>query len=477
MKTLSVKEFREKVLSGEISVIEHTEKILEEINAKNKKFNHFVLVSKELALSQAKEIDKKIKTGFSGKLLGVPLSVKDSICVKGVETRAGSKILTGYVPLSNATVVERATNEGAIVVGKCSQDEFGFGSYNVNVGIGFKVPKNPIDESRSCGGSSGGSSGFSALTNFSHVSFGESTGGSIAGPTSFCGVVGLTPTFGRLSRSGLIDYSNSLDKIGTIAKTVEDAAILLEAAAGLDPKDSTSSKVEADKYSSFVGESIKGKTIGIIKEFSGKVLEKGVEKVFFDKISQLEKEGVKVKEVSLELSAKYSIPTYYIISTPEASTNLAKFCGMRYGLEEEIKGNFNEYFSGIRSKGFGMEVKRRLMLGTFARMSGFRDAYYLKALKVRAKILEEFNKVFKKVDLLVHPSMAFVAPKFTELEKLTPLQHYYADLLVNPANVAGLPHISVNAGFSKGMPVGIMFTAKHFQEKEIIKAGSFVEEL
>lgn len=475
MKAIPVSEFVQKTQSGEISVVEHTHKILDEVEKTNKKFHHFCRVSRGHAVLQAESLEKKIKKGFRGKLLGVPLSVKDSICVKGVESRAGSKILSGYVPLSNATCVERAVSEGAIVVGKTSQDEFGFGSYSVNVGIGFEVPKNPFDDTRSCGGSSGGSAGFSALTKFTHVSFGESTGGSIACPASFCGVAGLTPTYGRISRSGLIDYGNSLDKIGPVAKTAADASVLLGVASGFDSFDSTCSSMPVDDYSSFVGEKIKGKKIGVVKEFSGAGVDKEVEKVFFEKISFLEAQGAKIESVSLPLNAEFTIPAYYLISASEVSTNLARYCGMRYGLEGEMRGNFDEYFSGVRSEGFGLEVKRRLMLGTFARMSGFRDAYYLRALKVRARLLQEFLAAFKKVDLICNPTMPFIAPSFSELQKLSPLQHYYSDLFVCPANVSGLPHISVNAGFSKGLPVGIMFTAPHFMEKELVCAGSFVE--
>ncbi len=478
MKTLTIKEFVSRVESGEISVEEHTQKILQEIEQSNKKFAHFCLVSKDAALKQAKGLEKKIKAGFKGKLLGVPLSAKDSICVKGIESRAGSKILSGFIPQRNATVVERAIAEGAIVVGKNSQDEFGFGSYNVNVGVGFEVPKNPFDEKRACGGSSGGSAGFASLTKFSHASFGESTGGSIVCPASFCGVVGFTPTYGQFSRYGLIDYGNSLDKIGPITKTVEDSAIVLESASGVDPNDSTSVHSKKENFSSFVGEKPNGKTLGVVKEFCEKGrLESGVEKIFFDKLSALEKEGFKIKEVSLALNEKFAIPTYYLMSTPEASTNLARFCGMRYGLQKDFSGNFNEYFSQIRSEGFGLEVKRRLMLGTFARMSGFRDAYYLRALKVRSKLLKEFKAAFKKVDFLVHPTMPFVAPTFSEIKNFSPLQHYYADLFICPANLGGFPHVSVNAGFSNGLPVGFMFTSDHFGESELIRAGSLLEEL
>ncbi|MBI4044646.1 MAG: Asp-tRNA(Asn)/Glu-tRNA(Gln) amidotransferase subunit GatA [Candidatus Diapherotrites archaeon] len=478
MKAIPVHELREKILSGETTCEEQCHALLEEINRANKKFHHFCMVSEKIALAQARELDKKVKKGFRGKLLGAGLSVKDSICVEGVETRAGSKVLSGYIPPSSATVVQRALGEGAFVLGKTSQDEFGFGSYSVNVGVGFEVPRNPFDEGRACGGSSGGSAGFTSLTKFTQVSFGESTGGSIACPASFCGSVGLTPTYGRLSRHGLIDYGNSLDKIGPMAKTVSEAALLLGVSAGADQKDSTCVDKKTDSFESFAGKSMKGKTIGIVKDFTGDDLDKGVASVFFDTISFLEKEGVKTKEVSLSMNKKFAIPAYYLLSTPEASTNLARYCGMRYGLSNDFSGkSFDGYFSEIRSKGFGMEAKRRLMLGTFARMSGFRDAYYLRALKVRRKLLGEFKGLFNKVDFVVHPTMPFVAPTFSEIEKLTPLEHYFADIFLTPSNLGGFPHISVNAGFHKGMPVGFMFTADHFEEPMLVSAGSMVEGL
>lgn len=478
MKTLLVQQLRESILSGGTTVEEQCHLLLEELSKTNKKFNHFCAVSDKLALKQAKELDKKVKQGFAGKLLGAGLSVKDSICVAGVETRAGSKVLSGYIPPNNATVVERALSEGAFVLGKTSQDEFGFGSYSVNVGVGFEVPKNPFDENRACGGSSGGSAGYTGLTNYTHLSFGESTGGSIACPASFCGVVGLTPTYGRLSRYGLIDYGNSLDKIGPMAKTVREAGLLLGVCAGPDRKDSTCIERESEDFELFMEKSLKGKTIGIVKDFVKGDLDKGVEKVFFDTISALEKEGLNTVEVSLSLNKKFAIPAYYLLSTPEASTNLARYCGMRYGLSGDFSNkSFDEYFSEMRSSGFGLEVKRRLMLGTFARMSGFRDAYYLRALKVRRKLLNEFNGLFKKVDFVVHPTMPFIAPTFSEIKKLTPIQHYYADIFLTPSNLGGFPHLSVNSGFYKGMPVGFMFTANHFEEAKLIRAGSMLEKV
>jgi aspartyl-tRNA(Asn)/glutamyl-tRNA(Gln) amidotransferase subunit A len=474
MKALGIAEFVKQVKMGKISPLEHTQQILGEIKALNSEFSHFNVVADESALQQAREIEAEIKTGrHSGRLLGVPVSVKDCICVKGVESRAGSKILSGYKPTFDATVIERARAEGAVIIGKTSQDEFGFGTFSKNTGIGFPVPKNPLDKKRSCGGSSGGAAGFTALTEFTHGGIAESTGGSIACPASFCGVAGFTPTYGRVSRYGLIDYANSLDKIGTMGKTVGDAALLLEVIAGNDSKDSTSLPREVPSLGG-QGSECNGLNIGIVKELFEKS-DAEVRKQCEKALNSLEKKGAKLKEVSLPLNAEYGIAAYYLISMSEASTNLAKFCGMRYGLHAKLQGSFNEYFAKVRSEGFGGEAKRRILLGTFARMSGFRDAYYLKAMKVRTRLISEFRKAFGSVEVLAHPTMPVIAPKFSEIEELSPMQQYAMDLCTVPANLAGLPHISVNAGYSKKMPVGLMLTAAHLQEAKLVQAGLALE--
>ncbi len=468
-KTQSLKEFVTAVKKGQVSVLEHTEKVLAEAEQNNSKYRFFSIIAKQAALSQAKEVEAGIKTGRNkGKLLGVPLSVKDCICVKGFESRAGSKILSGYKPVFNATVIEKVRKEGAIIIGKTSQDEFGFGTFSTNTGLGFQIPKNPIDPKRACGGSSGGSAGFTAFSKLAHASLGQSTGGSIACPASFCGVAGLTPTYGRVSRYGLIDYANSLDKIGSIGKSVEDAALLLEAISGHDLNDSTSLKEPPPNLSVLQPEKMK---IGIAKELFN-ACEEPVQKAC---MKAIEKSGIKTVEVSLPLNAKYGIASFYLVSMTEASTNLAKLCGMRYGLHDKLEGNFDEYFSKVRSEGFGKEAKRRILLGTFARMAGFRDAYYLKAMKTRTLLIKEFKEAFSKVDVLVNPTMPIVAPKFEEIEKLSPMQQYAMDLCTVPANLAGLPHASVPIGMHEKMPVGLMITADHLQEAKMVQAAMAVE--
>ncbi|HLC85865.1 MAG TPA: amidase family protein [Candidatus Nanoarchaeia archaeon] len=468
---MSVSEFLRKVKNKEIDIVEHTYKVLEECKKINKEYNYFNTISEELAINMA----KLVKKNPSGRLAGLPISVKDSICVKDVESTAGSRILKGYYPLFNATAVQRVIDEGAVIIGKTSQDEFGFGGFCTNVGIDFKIPLNPFDKKRSTGGSSGGAAGLTQKSSFSHVAFGESTGGSIVNPSSFCGVFGLCPTYGRVSRYGLIDYGNSLDKIGSIAKSVEDCALLLSIISGFDSKDSTSLKSHVEDYNKYLKKNIKGLKIGIIREAFTEGVDKKVEKKVKDSISKLEKFGAKSENVSLPLSVKYGIPTYYITATSESSTNLAKFCGMRYGSYEKLEGSFDEYFSKVRSANFGREAKRRIMLGTFARMSGFRDAYYIKASKVRTLIINEYKEAFKRFDVLICPTMPILPPTFEEIGKLTPLQDYMMDILTVGPNLAGLPHMNVPVGFENSLPVGMMLISNHLNEGVLLQVAKEFE--
>lgn len=416
----------------------------------------------------------EVEPQSSGALAGISISIKDCIVVKGVESRAGSRILECYKPVFDATVVEKIKNQGGLIIGKTAQDEFGFGSFSKNVGLGFKIPLNPVDKERCCGGSSGGSAGITAKAPFRHISIAESTGGSIVCPASFCGVYGLCPTYGLVSRYGLMDYANSLDKIGPMAKKIEDIALALNVIAGYDEKDSTSVKREKEDYLSYSNLDAKGLRIGLIKEAFGDGVDKEVSRIVKEKVEELKHKGCSVTEISLPLNAKYSLAAYYLIAMCEASTNLAKYCGMRYGRHEQLEGNFNEYFSKVRSLNFGDEAKRRIIIGTFARMSGFRDAYYIKALKVRTKLIEEYKKAFNKFDVLISPTMPVIAPKFSEIEKLTPLQNYMMDTLTVGPNLAGMPHISIPVGKSEieKMPIGLMAIANHFGEGKLIQLAT-----
>lgn len=462
---MNTKEFVKKVQSREINIIEHTHKVIEKVKKINKEYNYLNTISEELAIKQAEALKKNPK----GRLAGIAVSVKDSICVKDIESTAGSKILKGYKPLFNAAAVEMAVKEGAIIIGKTSQDEFGFGGFSVNTGIGFKIPLNPFDKERATGGSSGGAAGLAQKADFPHISFGESTGGSIVNPSSFCGVFGLCPTYGRVSRYGLIDYGNSLDKIGPISKNADDLALLLEVISGHDEKDPTSLKEKKEDYTSYLKKDIKNLKIGIIKEAFGDGVSKEVSDKIYKAVKKLESLGCSAKEVSLPVSIKYGIPVYYIIACSEASTNLAKFCGMRYGAAEELRGKFDEYFTDVRSKNFGKEAKRRIMLGTFARMSGFRDAFYIKAAKVRTLIIEEYKKTFKNFDVLISPTVPILPPKFREIDKLTLLENYMIDMLTVGPNLAGLPHINIPVGFEKNLPAGMMAVSDHLKEGKLIQ--------
>ncbi|MFH1641621.1 MAG: amidase family protein [Nanoarchaeota archaeon] len=447
-------------------------KIISDVEKINAEYHYFNTISSQLAKDKAKELEAEPK----GKLNGYIISVKDCICVLGVESRAGSKILSGYEPVFDATVVEKVKEHGGIIIGKTSQDAFGFGSFNTNVGIGMRVPLNPHDKKRACGGSSGGAAGFAQKAPFPHIAISESTGGSIVAPASFCGVVGLCPTYGRVSRYGLMDYANSLDKIGSIAKNVRDVSLMLSVISGADDKESTTVSQKVLDYTDYLKLDIKNKKIGIIKEgFSEGVNEEVKDKVM-EGVACLESAGVKTEKVSLPLTEKYGVSCYYLIAMSEASTNLAKYCGMRYGKHENLSGSFNDYFSEVRSKNFNEESKRRIIIGTFARMAGYRDAYYIKAMKVRTKIIEEYKKAFKKYDVLVSPTMPIVAPKFSDIEKLTPLQNYMMDILTVGPNLAGMPHMTVPCGLnSEKMPVGLMMIADQLKEENLVQIGSKLE--
>lgn len=458
---MSVKKFIEESKAGNVDYLDFAEKLMDEVEKLNKKYNFFQCIC---------DVRKKLE--LKPKLFGLPISVKDNICTKGIQSSAGSLILKDYIPPFDATCVARVKEQGAVILGKTNQDEFGFGTFSIHSKYG--IPKNPFDPSRSCGGSSGGAAGLTAALSYPHIALAESTGGSISCPASFCGVVGLTPTYGLVSRYGLIDYANSLDKIGIIGKCVYDVALLLSIISGFDPHDSTSLGEKKD-YTKFTH--MKDMKIGVPKEYFINIDEQ-VEKVVWSAIKKLESLGAKYERISLP-NTRFALSSYYIIATSEASTNLAKYCGMRYGLHLELKGNFNEYFSLVRSKGFGEEAKRRIILGTFARMSGYREAYYLKAMKVRTLIINDFKRAFKKFDVLVSPTMPILPPKFSEIKKLTPIENYQMDVLTVPPNLAGIPMISLPCGFvnkkGKKLPVGLHLLGDHLQEEKILSIANVFE--
>lgn len=375
------------------------------------------------------------------------------------------------MPTYDATVVTKTKSAGGMILGKTAQDEFGFGTFSDT--CAYAVPKNPIDPERTCGGSSGGAGCLAAAADFPHIAIAESTGGSITAPAAFTGTVGLTPTYGRVSRYGLIDYSNSMDKIGVISRKVYDSALMLSVISGHDPLDSTSSRAESGDFTAYVGKSVKGIRIGIPKEYFSDV-DRKVSKPVEDALGRLEGMGAKTVDISLPRT-KYAIAAYYIVAMGEASTNLARYCGMRYGAQEKIDGEFSEYFSSIRSKYFGEEAKRRIILGTYVRAAGFRDAYYTKALKVRGLLIKEFKEAFAKVDVLATPSMPILPPRFDEIESMSPLDKYNIDKMTTAPNLCGFPTISVPAGKVDGLPVGLQLIADHFHEGELISVASAFE--
>jgi aspartyl-tRNA(Asn)/glutamyl-tRNA(Gln) amidotransferase subunit A len=373
-------------------------------------------------------------------------------------------ILEGYVPPFDATVVKKAREEGAFILGKTTQDEFGFGTFNVNTP--YKIPLNPHDPDRTCGGSSGGAACLTAVADFPHMAIAESTGGSISCPASFCGIVGVTPTYGRVSRWGLVDYANSLDKIGVMAKTVSEAGLLLKVISGVDRYDSTVLDHPVEDWSN-LKKPINGFRVGIPSEYYAEGVDENVKDAVWLALKKLESEGAQLLEVSLPHTG-VSLSSYYIIAMAEASTNLAKLSGLRYGHQPPLEGNFDQYFSMVRAQGFSDEAKRRIILGTFTRMAGYRDAYYLKALKVRTQVIEDFKKAFKKVDVLAAPTMPVVAPRFDEITQLEPIQHYMMDILTVAPNLAGVPMVSVPCGNVNGMPVGLHIIANHLAESKAL---------
>jgi aspartyl-tRNA(Asn)/glutamyl-tRNA(Gln) amidotransferase subunit A len=451
---ISVKEFLEQSKQGNIEYADFVHSFMDELNNANRKFRFMRFTNKQ------------VPTEKRPVLFGLPFTIKDNICVKDMVSSAGSKILDGYEPPFDATAVARVRRAGAFIVGKTNQDEFGFGTFSTNSAYG--IPKNPNDPERSCGGSSGGAAAVIAALPYPQIALAESTGGSISCPAAFCNVVGLTPTYGLVSRYGLIDYANSLDKIGIISKSVHDAAIGLSMIAGHDDRDSTSLKVSAKDYSRY-STKLKGINIAVPKEYFENI-DETVEKAVWDAIKKLESEGATYKEVSLP-NTKYALAAYYIVATTEASTNLSKFCGMRYGAHDKLEGNFNEYFTKVRTENFGEEAKRRIILGTFARMSGYREQYYMKAMRVRTLIIQDFKRTFKSFDAIAAPTMPVIAPRFTQIEKLSPLENYQMDVLTVPANLAGVPQISVPCGPFTGLHL----IADHMEEEKMLGIAAAFE--
>lgn len=422
----------------------------------------------EQALKEAESINLR----EDKPLLGIPIAIKDNINVKGYPTTCASKILQGYISPYDATVIERLKRAGALIVGKTNMDEFAMGS-STEYSAFFKT-RNPWDLDKVPGGSSGGSAVAVAVRS-APLSLGSDTGGSIRQPASFCGVIGLKPTYGRVSRYGLVAFASSLDQIGPFARKTEDIALLMEVISGYDPKDSTSSKREVPKYTEELGKDVKGLRVGIVKEFMEEGIQPSVKEVFENFVKELQREGVQIEEVSLP-HVKYAVPCYYIIAPSEASSNLARYDGVRFGYRTGKYQDLVDMYSRTRDEGFGPEVKRRILLGTFALSAGYYDAYYLKAMKVRRLILEDFERAFKRVDLIATPTTPTVAFAFGEKTQ-DPIAMYLSDIYTVSVNLAGLPGISIPIGMVEGLPVGGQLIGKFFDEALLIRVSYWWEQV
>jgi aspartyl-tRNA(Asn)/glutamyl-tRNA(Gln) amidotransferase subunit A len=459
----------ELLLSRQISSEELTRAYLERIQRLDPLINSYVTVSEEVALQQARNADQRIKQGKGlTPLTGIPYSAKDSISTRGLNTTCSSKILENYKPFYDSTAIRKLKSTGAVLLGKTNMDEFGMGSSTEN--SGFFTTRNPWNFDHVPGGSSGGSAA-AVAAGLAPFSLGEDTGGSVRMPASFCGVSGLKTTYGRVSRYGLIPLVSSFDTIGPMARSVYDIALVLEAIAGHDPRDSTSRVEPIQDYSQSLKEAktLRGLRIGIPKEYFVAGLDPEVDALLRAAIKQIEGLGAEVVEVSLP-HTQYAIPVYYLILFAEASSNLAKYDGVRYGLSERDVDSLLELYLKTREKGFGAETKRRIMLGTFALSAGYYDAYYLKAQKVRTRIRQDFDKAFESCDALITPIAPTTA--FRIGEKITnPLDMYLSDVFVVAVNLAGIPALSVPCGISNGLPVGMQIMGPHLSEEMLLRIG------
>ena len=431
----------------------------------------FIALTEEKALEQAAAVDARLKAGETlGPLAGIPIAIKDNMCTKGIETTCASKILQGFVPPYESTVTHKLAEAGAIMVGKTNLDEFAMGSSTENSAI--QLTANPWDLDRVPGGSSGGSAA-AVSADQAVISIGSDTGGSIRQPAAFCGVVGMKPTYGLVSRYGLVAFASSLDQVGPFARSVEDAALLLQAIAGHDPMDATSLDVEIPDYSSSLTPDIKGMRIGVIEELMGEGCEHDVRELVQQAIDRYRELGAEIVTVECP-TFRYGLATYYIIAPSEASANLARYDGVKYGMREEADSLIGMY-AKTRDRGFGPEVKRRIMIGTYALSAGYYDAYYLKAQKVRTLIARDFEKAFGQADVLLSPtspSVAFKAGDKTD----DPLSMYLSDLMTIPVNLAGLPGLSLPCGFSQGLPVGMQLIGKALGESQLFQAAYAYEQ-
>lgn len=470
---LTIHELKALLDKREVSAIDILRSTEERITRVENSICSFISLDLTTAYKLAEKVDKKINSGENtGSLSGIPIAIKDNMCMKGSETTCSSKILKGFIPPYTATAVNKLMEEDAIILGNTNMDEFAMGSSTENSSA--KITKNPWDTQRVPGGSSGGST-TSVSSGEAIASLGSDTGGSIRQPASFCGVIGLKPTYGLVSRYGLIAFASSLDQIGPVTKDAHDSAIMLNAISGFDRKDSTSARLSKKDYTKCLGKSLSGLKIGVPSEYFGDGIDENVKKAVASAISVFKETGAEIREISLKYT-QYALPAYYIISSAEASSNLARYDGIRYGYVSDTHDDIISLYTKTRSEGFGTEVKRRIMLGTYALSSGYYDAYYKKAQQVRTLIIEDFKNAFENVDIILSPTSPTTAFKIGE-KASDPLQMYLSDVCTVPVNIAGLPAMSIPCGFSSGMPVGLQIIGRHFSEEEIINTAYIFQTL
>jgi aspartyl-tRNA(Asn)/glutamyl-tRNA(Gln) amidotransferase subunit A len=463
----TITQAKHQLLEKKYSAVELLDAVYKRIDAVDGQVKAYIHLTRDIARQQAEAADKKLAAGEDAPLLGVPIAIKDLICMKDTHTTCASHILGNFVSPYDATVVQRLKEAGAVLIGKTNMDEFAMGSSNEN--SYFHVTKNPWDLNRVPGGSSGGS-GAAVAANECMAALGSDTGGSIRQPAAFCGITGLKPTYGRVSRFGLVAFASSFDQIGPMTKTAEDAAVLMNVIGGHDPMDSTSADIALPDFTAALSNDVKGLTVGIPKEYFGKGLDADVEKAVQEAIKTLESMGMQTVEVSLP-HTEYAVATYYILACAEASANLSRYDGVKYGYRSEHSDNLMDMYTNTREEGFGEEVKRRILLGTFVLSSGYYDAYYLKGQKARTLIKQDFEDAYKKCDLMVGPITPSPAFKLGEMLD-DPLQMYLSDIFTISANLAGIPAMSIPCGqSSNNLPIGLQLMGNHFDEATLLNVA------
>lgn len=467
---MKITELRKKLDNKEISSLEITKDYLEKAKKLNPELGAYITICEDEALNMAKEADEKLAKGESSSLLGIPVAIKDNICTKGIKTTCASKMLGEYIPPYNATVMEKLLAGGGVVLGKTSMDEFAMGGSSQT--CAFTTPKNPFDTKRVPGGSSGGSAA-AVSADICCFALGSDTGGSIRQPASFCGVTGIKPTYGTVSRYGLVAFGSSLDQIGPIAKSAEDCAFVLNTISGKDPHDQTARDVKID-FTSLLGKDIKGAKIGLPKEFFEASIDDEVKAAVLKAADFYKEMGAELVEVSMK-SLKYAVSAYYLLACAEASSNLSRYDGVKYGYRTENPESYDELIRKSRSEGFGDEVKRRILLGTYALSSGYYDAYYKKAMAVRQEFKREHEEIFSKCDVFLTPtapSVAYPIGKNTD----DPAKMYAEDICTVTANIAGIPAISTTCGYDKdGMPIGFSLSARQYDDAKLIQFADLYE--